>query len=109
MPPRPTRPASPAGAYESLTEGGGGLGLCFHGAADRGYGRHESVTPSGNRDDEAVLAQLLAEGAAQGRNILSEVVLFDGGAGPDRAQQLVLGHRMSGVQDQMHERFDRRR
>jgi hypothetical protein len=85
------------------------VGLYFRGAADRGYGRHESVTPSGDRDDEAVLAQLLAEGAAQGRNILSEVVLFDDGAGPDRAQQLVLGHRLSGVQDQMHERFDRLR
>src|SRR5688572_23619115 len=108
MPPRQTRPASPAGTYESLTEGGW-VGLYFRGAADRSYGRHESVTPSGNRNDEAVLAQLLAEGAAQGRNILSEVVLFDDGAAPDRAQQLVLGHGLPGVQDQMHERFDRHR
>ena len=56
-----------------------------------------------------MLAQLFAEGPAQRRNILSEVVFFDDRIRPGRAQQLFFGHGLAGAQHQVHERLDRLR
>src|SRR5688572_10143080 len=50
----------------------------------------EDITASWDRDDESVLARLLAENLSQRRNVLVETVLLDDDAAPDSLHQGVL-------------------
>jgi hypothetical protein len=66
----------------------------------------EAVAAPRHRDDEAVLVAPLAEGLAQHRDVLRQVVLLDRRVGPDRAHQLVLLDHAPAVLDQDEQRVE---
>src|SRR5216683_549204 len=60
----------------------------------------ETVACAGDGSDVAVLAARLSEDAAKGGDVLVEIVLFDGGIGPDGAHELPLVEHLTLVGDE---------
>src|SRR5262249_53540128 len=66
----------------------------------------EPVTDAGHRLDVALTGGLFAQRAAQRRDAVVQVVLFDDGIGPDAAHQLVFRQQPAGVFDQKSQRVE---
>jgi len=69
----------------------------------------EAVAGAGRRRDQLVGSARGAERAAQGEDGLADVGGVDGLARPDRVKQLVAGHHLAGVLDQIEQRVEQRR
>src|SRR5262249_2159828 len=67
---------------------------------------NEAKASAGNRNDVLVLARTLAQYAADGRNALTEIVLFDDGVRPDSLYQGSLADQLTGVLDEMEQRIE---
>src|SRR5689334_15627271 len=64
----------------------------------------EAVSLSGDGDDVAVLVRLFAEDAPKRGDVLTEIVLFDGGVGPDGLHELLFGPKLSTRFDECQQR-----
>ena len=58
-------------------------------------GREEAITDAGDGLDKGPAAGLFAEGFAESGNVAIEVVVFDGGFGPDGGHQVLLRDEVS--------------
>ena len=61
---------------------------------------HEAIAHTRNGFYVLLPGRLLAERLPKHRYVVVEVVFFDDRVGPDRLQQLLLGHEPSGILDQ---------
>jgi hypothetical protein len=68
--------------------------------------RDETIAPTRNRDDEAMVVGPLAEHPAQRVNRLREIAFFDDDLRPERFHEGALVEELSGVLDEIQQRVE---
>lgn len=76
--------------------------LC--GAMDEGADLgDEAIAAAGDGGDEAVFSAIFAENAAQGGDVLIEIILFNDGVGPNGFEKFFLGEDLTATADEEKE------
>ena len=73
------------------------------------HGGDESISVTGNGDDEIVLVGTLAKRAPQGRDLARQVVLVDRGVRPHAVQELIFADDVVSMFEQHDEHVERLR